>query len=269
MLSREDNELLTQVGPGTPMGELVRRFWFPILIADELPAPDCEPVRVRVLGEYLVAWRDTSGVLGLLDARCPHRGADLSMGLSENGGLRCPRCYWKFDVAGKILDLPMEPEDSPLWHEVSAKAYKAREYGGMIWAYMGPGRRPARPARVRMDPRAPLPPLRLPLSRRVQLHAGRRGRTRRRPRGGAGAGGRARREGPDGRRARTHGTGQVDGLRSVDRHGVGRRWEGQPESPGDALADAVLHGPRPPPTRTCSRASRGSRSTTSRRWRSQ
>ncbi len=138
MLSREDNELLTQVGPGTPMGELVRRFWFPILIADELPAPDCEPVRVRVLGEHLVAWRDTSGVLGLLDARCPHRGADLSMGLSENGGLRCPRCYWKFDVAGKILDLPMEPEDSPLWHEVSAKAYKAREYGGMIWAYMGP-----------------------------------------------------------------------------------------------------------------------------------
>jgi phthalate 4,5-dioxygenase oxygenase subunit len=137
MLSRDDNELLTRVGPGTPMGNLLRRFWFPILLADELPAPDCDPVRVRVLGEYLVAWRDTSGVLGLLDARCPHRGADLSQGMSHEGGIYCPRCLWKFDVEGNILELPMEPEESPLW-KVKAPAFKATEYGGMIWAYLGP-----------------------------------------------------------------------------------------------------------------------------------
>ena len=138
MLSTEDNELLTRVGPETPMGELFRRFWFPILLADELPEPDCPPMRVRVLGEFFVAFRDTAGRLGLLDARCPHRGADLSMGFSEEGGLRCPQCYWKFDVDGNILDLPMEPEDSPLWKEARARACKVREYGGLIWGYLGP-----------------------------------------------------------------------------------------------------------------------------------
>jgi phthalate 4,5-dioxygenase len=137
MLSREDNELLTRVGPDTPMGDLLRRFWFPILLADELPAPDCDPIRVRVLGEFFVAWRDTSGVLGLLDARCPHRGADLSQGMSQEGGIYCPRCLWKFDVNGNILELPMEPADSPLW-EVKAPAFKVTEYGGMIWGYLGP-----------------------------------------------------------------------------------------------------------------------------------
>ena len=138
MLSREDNELLTRVGPETPMGNLLRRFWFPILLADELPVPDCEPARVRVLGEYFAAFRDTTGRLGLLDARCPHRGADLSLGINEEGGLRCPRCYWKFDVDGNILDLPMEPENSPIWTEVKAIAFKVQEFGGLIWAYLGP-----------------------------------------------------------------------------------------------------------------------------------
>ena len=137
MLSRDDNQLLTRVGPGTPMGDLLRRFWFPILLADELPEPDCDPRRVRVLGEYFVAWRNTSGVLGLLDARCPHRGTDLSMGMSQENGIYCPRCLWKFDVDGNILELPMEPEDSPLW-KVKAPAFKITEYGGMIWAYLGP-----------------------------------------------------------------------------------------------------------------------------------
>ena len=137
MLSREDNELLTRVGPDTPMGNLLRRFWFPILLADELPEPDCDPVRVKVLGEYFVAWRDTQGRLGLLDARCPHRGADLSLGQSADGGLYCPRCYWKFDVEGNILELPLEPEDSPLW-KVKAPAFRAVEFGGMIWGYFGP-----------------------------------------------------------------------------------------------------------------------------------
>ena len=137
MLSREDNEMLTRVGPGTPMGDLLRRFWFPILLPHELPTPDCDPARVRVLGEFFAAFRDTSGKLGLLDARCPHRGADLSVGISEAGGLLCPRCFWKFDVDGNLLELPMEPADSPLW-EVKAPAFKITEYGGMIWGYFGP-----------------------------------------------------------------------------------------------------------------------------------
>ena len=110
MLSAEDNELLTRVGPDTPMGALVRRFWFPILLSAEIEEPDSEPLRIKVLGEFFVAFRDTQGRLGLLDARCPHRGADLSFGLNEEGGLRCAQCAWKFDVEGNILDLPMEPE---------------------------------------------------------------------------------------------------------------------------------------------------------------
>lgn len=138
MLSREDNELLTRVGPEAPMGALIRRFWFPILLADEIPDPDSNPIRVKVLGEFFVAFRDTAGRLGLLDARCPHRGADLSFGINEEGGIRCARCFWKFDIDGKIMDLPLEPDDSPLWTEVRAGTFKVREYGGLIWGYLGP-----------------------------------------------------------------------------------------------------------------------------------
>lgn len=138
MLSSEDNQFLTQVSPGTPMGDLFRRFWIPILLSEELPDPDCDPIRIKVVGDFFVAFRDTSGRLGLLDARCPHRGADLSFGFNEEGGLRCGRCFWKFDVDGNILDLPMEPADSPLWHQVKAPAFKIREYGGLIWGYVGP-----------------------------------------------------------------------------------------------------------------------------------
>ncbi len=137
-LSKEDNELLTRVGPETPMGDLIRRFWVPILLADELPEPDSPPIRVKSLGEFFVAFRDTQGRLGLLDARCPHRGADLSFGIVEEGGIRCGRCYWKFDVDGNILDLPLEPPDSPLWQEVKAPAFGITEFGGLIWAYYGP-----------------------------------------------------------------------------------------------------------------------------------
>ncbi len=137
-LSKEDNELLTRVGPGTPMGDLMRRFWIPVLLADELPERDAPPVRVKRLGEYSVAFRDSEGRLGLLDARCPHRGADLSFGVVEEGGIRCGRCYWKFDVEGNVLDLPLEPADSPLWREGRATAFGAREFGGLIWGYFGP-----------------------------------------------------------------------------------------------------------------------------------
>ncbi len=137
-LSREDNELLTHVGPETPMGELFRRFWTPILLAHELPEPDSPAIRVKLFGEFFVAFRDTRGRLGLLDARCPHRGADLSFGLVEEGGIRCGRCYWKFDVEGNILDMPLEPEDSPLWTEVKAPAFHIAEFGGLLWGYVGP-----------------------------------------------------------------------------------------------------------------------------------
>ncbi|MYF65792.1 MAG: Rieske 2Fe-2S domain-containing protein [Chloroflexi bacterium] len=137
-LSKEDNELLTRVGPETPMGELFRRFWTPILLANELPEPDSPPIRVKLFGEFYVAFRDTQGRLGLLDARCPHRGADLSFGLVEEGGIRCGRCYWKFDVEGNILDMPLEPPDSPIWTEVKAPSFRIVEFGGLLWGYLGP-----------------------------------------------------------------------------------------------------------------------------------
>ncbi len=137
-LSKEDNELLTRVGPETPMGELFRRFWTPILLANELPEPDSPPIRVKLFGEFYAAFRDTQGRLGLLDARCPHRGADLSFGLVEEGGIRCGRCYWKFDVDGNILDMPLEPPDSPLWTEVKAPSFRIVEFGGLLWGYLGP-----------------------------------------------------------------------------------------------------------------------------------
>src|SRR5207247_10054863 len=98
MLSESDNELLTRVGPGTPMGELLRRFWQPVLMAEELPEPDCAPVKVRLLGEDLVAFRDTDGRLGLIDGRCAHRQAHLYYGRNEECGLRCVYHGWKFDV---------------------------------------------------------------------------------------------------------------------------------------------------------------------------
>ena len=103
MLSANDNELLTRTGPGTPMGDLLRRFWAPVLIATELPEPDCPPVRVDVLGEELVAFRDTSGAVGLIEGRCPHRQAELFWGRNEECGLRCIYHGWKFDVSGACL----------------------------------------------------------------------------------------------------------------------------------------------------------------------
>src|SRR5476651_531307 len=114
MLSREDNELLTRVGPGTPMGELFRRFWTPVMLASELPSADGPPARVHVLGEKLVAFRDTGGRVGLLDAYCPHRRANLYWGRNEESGLRCVYHGWKFDVTGQCTDLPNCPEGPTL-----------------------------------------------------------------------------------------------------------------------------------------------------------
>src|SRR5580698_7731954 len=112
MLKPEDNEKITRVGPGTPMGNLFRRYWLPVLLSSELPEPDGAPVRVRVLGEDLVAFRGTDGKVGLVDAFCPHRRAPMFFGRSEECGLRCVYHGWKFDIAGNCVDMPSEPPDS-------------------------------------------------------------------------------------------------------------------------------------------------------------
>ena len=139
MLSESDNQLLTRVGPGTPMGELFRRFWLPALLSDELPEPDCAPVRVRLLGEDLVAFRDTSGKVGLLDAYCPHRGAPLFFGRNEEAGLRCVYHGWKFDVDGSCVDMPNEPAGERTSRTRStSRPTRCVEAGGIVWAYMGP-----------------------------------------------------------------------------------------------------------------------------------
>src|SRR5919205_4101793 len=105
MVTREENELLTRVGRGTPMGEMIRRFWVPACLSEELPGPDCDPVRVRLLGENLVAFRDTSGKVGILDEYCAHRGASLALGRCEAGGIRCIYHGWKFAADGAVLDV--------------------------------------------------------------------------------------------------------------------------------------------------------------------
>src|SRR3954452_11463016 len=135
MLSREDNELLTSVGPGTPMGTLMRRFWLPILLSTELPEADCPPVRVGLLGEKLVAYRDSEGQLGLVAENCPHRGASLFFGRNEEAGIRCVYHGWKFDVAGTCVDMPNEPPESNLRSKVRVTAYPCVERGEVIWAY--------------------------------------------------------------------------------------------------------------------------------------
>jgi phenylpropionate dioxygenase-like ring-hydroxylating dioxygenase large terminal subunit len=139
MLSTEDNSLLTRVSKGTAMNNLFRRFWLPVLLAAELPTPDCPPVRVRVLDEELVAFRDTNGRVGLLDQRCPHRHANLFWGRNEDGGLRCVYHGWKFDVTGRCVDIPNAIEGESFKEKIHAfAAYPAVDNGGLIWAYLGP-----------------------------------------------------------------------------------------------------------------------------------
>ncbi|MBV9583183.1 MAG: Rieske 2Fe-2S domain-containing protein [Chloroflexi bacterium] len=142
MLSKEDNELVTRVGPGTPMGNLMREYWVPALLASELPGPDCDPVRVMLLGEKLIAFRDTNGKPGLIQNHCPHRGASLFFGRNEEAGLRCVYHGWKFDVDGTCVDMPNEPAESDFKSKVKATAYPCTERGGIIWAYMGPRANP-------------------------------------------------------------------------------------------------------------------------------
>ncbi len=138
MLSVEDNELVTNTNAGTPMGELFRRFWLPVALAAELPGPDCVPLRVRILGEDVIAFRDTHGRPGLVDAYCAHRGAPMFFGRNEEDGLRCVYHGWKYDVTGACVDVPNSPEGDTYKDKVRIRAYPCEDKGDLIWAYMGP-----------------------------------------------------------------------------------------------------------------------------------
>ncbi len=142
MLSQDDNELLCRVGPGTPMGDLMRQFWLPCLKTSELPEPDGEPQRVLLLGEKLIAFRDSAGAVGLVAENCPHRGASLFFGRNEEDGLRCVYHGWKFNTSGGCVDMPNEPPESNFKHKVHLTAYPCVERGGVIWTYMGPRETP-------------------------------------------------------------------------------------------------------------------------------
>jgi phthalate 4,5-dioxygenase len=137
MLSPDKNALLTQVGPTTPMGDLMRRNWLPCHLSADVVADD-QPTQVRLLGEDLLLWRDTEGRLGLVDPVCPHRGAPLLYGRNEDCGLRCVYHGWKFDVAGHCLDMPTEPVDSRFKERIALRRYPCVERGGVVWAYLGP-----------------------------------------------------------------------------------------------------------------------------------
>jgi phthalate 4,5-dioxygenase oxygenase subunit len=135
VLSKEKNDLVTQTNAGTPMGEMFRRYWLPALLSEELPAPDCPPVRLKLLGERLIAFRDSSGRLGVMDEFCAHRGVSLWFGRNEENGLRCPYHGWKFDVTGQCLEVPSEPEGSRFAEKIKLKSYPLIERGGVIWIY--------------------------------------------------------------------------------------------------------------------------------------
>lgn len=150
----ENNELMTRVGPGTPMGEVLRRFWTPALLTSELES-DGAPVRLRIYGEDLVAFRDSNGEVGIVDAYCPHKAAPLFFGRNEQCGLRCVYHGWKFNVKGECVDIPnIIPPDNydTLVKRMSIKAYDTAEAGGIVWIYMGPSdKRPGVPHFEWMD----------------------------------------------------------------------------------------------------------------------
>lgn len=138
MLTREDNERLCRTGPGTPMGNLLRRFWLPALLPSEVSAPDSPPKRLRILGEDLVAFRDSTGRVGIVEAYCPHKGALLFWGRNEDCGLRCAYHGWKFDADGRCIEIPNVPNSENLQRKIGLTAYPTREAGGVVWIYMGP-----------------------------------------------------------------------------------------------------------------------------------
>ncbi len=146
MLKPEINELLTRTGPGTPMGELFRQYWIPALLAEELPEDDCPQVRVTLLSERMIAFRDSAGRYGLIDEFCAHRGASLWFGRTEEGGLRCAYHGWKFDVHGQAVEIPSEPADSSFCAHVKLRSYPLVRIGDVLWTHMGdPAARPPLP----------------------------------------------------------------------------------------------------------------------------
>jgi phthalate 4,5-dioxygenase len=144
MLSKENNELICRVGPGTPMGNLMREYWIPALPSNEFPGPDCLPKRMRLLGENLVMFRDSQGRMGALEESCPHRGASLYFGRNEEGGIRCAYHGWKFDITGKCLETPTEPVErrERFCANIKARAFPCHEVNHMVWLYMGPRETP-------------------------------------------------------------------------------------------------------------------------------
>src|SRR5436853_5656701 len=144
MQRADENEYLCRIGPGTPMGNLMREYWVPAMLSSELPRPDCPPVRVLLLGERLIGFRGTDGRVGLLDNYCPHRGASLFYARNEECGLRCVYHGWKFDADGRCVDMMNEAESFA--HKIHTTSYPTVEVGGIVWAYMGPADlRPALP----------------------------------------------------------------------------------------------------------------------------
>ncbi len=138
MTTVEENERFVRVGRGQPAGEMLRRYWLPALLSAEIAERDGAPVRVRLLAEDLIAFRDTNGRVGLVEAYCPHRRAPMFFGRNEECGLRCVYHGWKFDADGKCVDMPSEPPDSPMKAGMTIGAYPTVERGGVIWAYLGP-----------------------------------------------------------------------------------------------------------------------------------
>jgi phthalate 4,5-dioxygenase len=139
MLTKEENEYLTRVGPGTLMGNLIRHYWIPFYLSTDLEC-DGQPARVRLLGEDLVVYRDSTGAVGLLQEQCPHRGASLFFGRNEFSGLRCIYHGWKFDTAGRCLEMPNEPPESGFKDKIRQLAYPCTERNGVVWTYMGPAK---------------------------------------------------------------------------------------------------------------------------------
>jgi phthalate 4,5-dioxygenase len=147
MTPRAQNDFLTRTGPRTPMGDLLRRYWIPALLAQEVPEPDCPPVRVKLMSERLLAFRDTQGRVGVIDEFCAHRGVSLWFARNEESGLRCPYHGWKYDVSGRCVDVPSEPAESGFCNRIRLKSYPCVELGDVIWVYMGPPeRKPPLPA---------------------------------------------------------------------------------------------------------------------------
>ena len=138
MLSAADNELLVRTNQNTPLGEYFRCFWLPVALSEEIPLPDCTPIRVTVMGEELLLFRNSAGKVGLIDRYCAHRGADLFFGRNEECGIRCIYHGWKYDIEGKCIEMPNVPPGAAYHDTIQIKAYPTQEFADMVWAYMGP-----------------------------------------------------------------------------------------------------------------------------------